>query len=132
MKILTVYKALLLDVSEIRDIVGKSVFIEKIDQNTIRPNILLQMPDQGADYTHDGITSLFDAHIKVTCRADTDQMASELGELVVHNFSRFIDTVHDLKIMMTRLDSEMSNYDTSAKVFEQVSEYTSFYRKAHS
>jgi hypothetical protein len=129
MKILAVYKEVLIENSGINDLVDGRIFAEQVDQNAERSNILLELPDSGSDYTHSGPVNLIDAHLRVTCRCATAGEAADLGELVFEHLRSWKGSKKSLEVMLTAHFKTSSNFDKSAQVFQHVSEYTSYFRK---
>lgn len=129
MKIMSVYKAVMLENSDISTIVDTRIFVDLVDQNAVKPNILIEMPDQGQEYTHSGPSAVQDAHIKITCRGDTAGDVAALGKLVTDHLKSFIGTRSDLQVMLTEKFKVMSAFDKKAGVFTHVSEYTSFFKE---
>lgn len=129
MLILTVYKNALLWRPEVASGLRGGVHIGQVAQGALRPNILLKLGSSGEDMSHQGPVGLRDAEIIVTARGDTDQAAGVLGEAVRETLQGWTGNANGLWVQLTELMSEESNYDDSAKVFEHISTYTSYFRK---
>lgn len=129
MKILFVYRGILLGNSGITDLVGDRVFIDRVDQNSETPNILLEMPEEGQDYTHSGPSGLFEGHLKVIVRAAGRNERSNLGKLVRELLETWKGTESDLEVQLTEHFNTRSGFEEKAEVFTNTTEYTSFYRE---
>lgn len=129
MEILVLYRKLLLEDAAIAAIVDNRIYVDQVPQNTQKPNILLEMPDQGQDYTHSGPSGLIDAHLKVTCRADDAQGAATLGRLVVDLLEVWTGNRDGHEVDLTEHFKTSSMFHDKDKVFTHMSEYTSFFRK---
>lgn len=129
MLILTVYKKILQDDAGITALCPGGVHIGNIRQGANRPNILLEMPEEGEEYSHSGPSGLLDAHLKVTCRGDTDKSAALLGDAVMTLLKTWKGTEYSHTVQLTEKFKAEYKYDDSAKVHHHISEYTSFYRR---
>lgn len=129
MIILTAYRARLLAVPAVVLRAPHGVHMGVVPQNQPRPHILLEMPEQGGDYTHSGPVGLYDGHLRVSCRADTFLAATELGDQVVLALQNWTGTYHGCAVQMTEHFNTMADYDNTAKVFRHISEYTAFYTR---
>lgn len=129
MIILACYKSTLAATSAVNTIVSGRIYIGRVDQDALRPNILMEMPESGQEYTHSGPSGLFEAHVKITARADTDQAAFTLGEAIARALQNWTGTALNCKVQMTEHFNSMGGYDDAAKVFTQVEEFTSFFTR---
>lgn len=127
MEVLTAYRYALLGAPAVVSIVSDRVFYERVDQSALRPNILLQMPESGTDYSHQGPVGLYDGHLKVICRADTFQAASQLAKAVKATLEDWRGVQFGIRVQMTEHFNSMSDYDDRAKVYLAVHEFTSFF-----
>lgn len=129
MLILTVYRAVLLAAPTVSSKLNGGIHYGRVDQNEPRPNILLEMPESGADYTHSGPVGLFDGHLRATCRADTFQAATLLGDAVRAVLEDWTGEMFGCRIQLTEHFNSASGFDDKAQVFTHVSEYTSFFQE---
>lgn len=129
MEILSAYRARLLAVSAVATRAVGGIHIASVPQTTIRPNILLELPEQGQDYSHSGPDGLFDGHLRITCRADSVTSAAELGEEVTLALQDWRGIYYGCRVQMTEHFNTMSGYDSAAKVFTHVSEYTAHFTR---
>lgn len=127
MLILVAYKSVIVGAPAL--IAADKVFIGRVDQNTVRPNVLLEMPESGQDYSHSGPTGLFDAHVRITARADTDQAAFTLGEAIARRLQNWTGTANGCRVQMTEHFNSAAGYDDAAKVFTQVEEFTAYFTR---
>lgn len=129
MLILSAYKSVLLATPAVNGIVLGRIYISRVDQNAPRPNVLMEMPESGQEYSHSGPAGLFEAHVKITARADTDQASFTLGESIARALQNWTGTAMNCKVQMTEHFNSMGGYDDTAKVFKQVEEFTAFYTR---
>lgn len=129
MQILAAYKSRLLAAPAVATLVKGGIWIGHVDQSQPRPNILLEMPESGQDYTHSGPVGLIDAHVIVSCRADVDSVASQLGEATDAALRDWTGTLFGCAVQLSSLFNVGLEYDASAKVFRRFSEYTAFFRR---
>lgn len=125
MQILAAYRALLLQAPAL----CPRVYVASPDQNALHPYILLEMPEQGGDYTHSGPVGLYDAWVKVSCYADTADAANTLGNSVVARLEDWTGTLKSCAVQLTEHFNTAAVYDKDAKLFAHVSEYTAFYSR---
>lgn len=128
MLILAAYKTVIVGAPAL--IAANKVFIGRVDQNTPRPNVLMEMVESGQDYSHSGPTGLFDAHVRITARADTDQDAFALGEAIARRLQNWIGTAMGCRVQMTEHFNSAQGYDDAAKVFTQTEEFTAYFTRA--
>lgn len=124
MKILAAIKAYLQKVESVAAAGHTGIFVELVDQNKARPNILLQLVESGQEYSHQGPVGLIDAHVRVTCRADSADKVSALGDVVIRALEVFTGVEADCAVQLCARFDEASGYDEKAKVFTHVSDYT--------
>lgn len=129
MQILTVYRSLLANDAGITALRTGGIHMGRVSQDDPRPNILIECPESGEDYSHQGPAGLIDAHIRVTARADTFQAATLLGEAIEALLKVWTGTLFDHAVQLTEHFATNASYDDKAAVFTHVSEYTSFYRR---
>lgn len=129
MQLLATYKAALLAVPDVATKLKGGIMIGRVDQNALRPHILLEVPEQGGDYSHSGPVGLYDAHLKVTCRSEVDASAIALGEAVILALQDFHGTLKGCAVQMTEHFDTAFTFDDSNSVFCHVSEYTAFYSR---
>lgn len=110
--------------------VSPRIFVERIDQNAQRPNILLKNPESGGDQTHDGLSDLLDAHVQVVCRADTDVSCMSLADAVRGRLVDWFGTAYGLDIQLFELDGEATGFDSATNVFTATFDYTVHYTRA--
>lgn len=125
MIILAAYKAVLSQAPAI----SSSIYIGRFDQGAPKTSILLELPEQGGDYTHSGPVGLFDAHIRVTCRAEVDSVASALGEAAVLRLQDWQGTQAGCRVQMTEHFNTSADFDSATGVFRHISEYTAFFTR---
>ena len=130
MKILTLVKSVLAADTAVTGLRDGGIFLKRVDQNEPRPNILLDMPEKNDDWTHQGPTGLFDAHLVVHSRGDTDSQAGLLGEAVEAALNDYTGTVYGMTVSQCRHINTMADYDDTAKVFVHVSEFRIVFRSA--
>lgn len=128
MQIMTVYRSVIAGNGTISALRTGDVHIGMVDQNDPRPNVLIECPESGEDYSHQGPSGLIDAHIRVTARGDTFKSATQLGEAIQTVLKAYTGTLFSHQVQLTEHFATMAGYDDKAKVFTHVSEYTSFYR----
>lgn len=131
MLILTAYKSVLVATPAVNNIVAGRIYIGRVDQNIIRPNVLLQMPESGQEYSHSGPTGLFDAHVRIIARADTDVAAFTLGEAIARTLQNWRGTAMGCAVQMTEHFNSIGDYDEAAKVFMQVEEFTAHFTRTN-
>jgi len=129
MQLLATYKAALLAVPDVATKLKGGIMVGRVDQNALRPNILLEVPEQGGDYSHNGPVGLYDAHLKVTCRSEVDATAIALGDAVVLALQNWRGTLKGCAVQMTEHFNTAFIFDEGNSVFCHVSEYTSFYSR---
>lgn len=129
MIILTVYRSVLLNVTAVNSLATGGYHLGKVVQDSVRPNVLLQKPDGGQDYSHQGPVGLHDAHVKITARADTAQAAALLGDEIRKALEDWTGTLFGCVVQMTEHMKSSDDYDEGAKVFMQIEEFTSFYTR---
>lgn len=130
MEILTVYRYVLLNDATVSGLLGGDVHIETVNQSDQRPNILLEMPESGHDYSHQGPVGLRDAHVRVTARADSRQSAGALGKAIEDALKNWTGMQYSHTVQLTELFRSSSGYDDKASVFLSVSEYTSHFTRS--
>jgi hypothetical protein len=109
--------------------VSPRIFVERIDQNAQRPNILLKNPESGGDLTQDGLSELLDAHVQVVCRSDTDVNCMALADAVRGRLVDWFGTAFDLDIQLFELDGEASGFDGATNVFTATFDFTVHYTR---
>lgn len=129
MLILVAYQNVLAAAPSVATLAGNRIFIGRVDQSTARPNVLLEMPEAGQDYSHSGPVGLFDAHVRITARADTDQTAFLLGEAIARALQGWTGTALGCAVQMTEHFNTMGGYDEGAKVFTQTEEFTAHFTR---
>lgn len=129
MIILAAVKSRLLTSPTILSKAKGGIFIGNAGQASARPHILLEMPESGQDYTHDGPVGLIDAHVVMSCRADVDYEAEELGVAADAMLKSWVGTAAGCNVQLAALFNVHLDYDADAKAFSRVSEYTVFYRR---
>jgi hypothetical protein len=129
MLILVAYKAVLVATPAVNSKAAGGFFIGRVDQNTVRPNVLLESPESGQDYTHSGPVGLFDAHVRITARADTDQSAFLLGDAIARALQDYRGISQGCSIQMTEHFNSAPGYDDTAKVFTQTEEFTAYFTR---
>lgn len=125
MQILACYKAAL----SLAPAISPRIFVARVDQNAQRPNILIELIEQGGDYTHSGPVGLFDAHIRVTCRADVDTQALALGEATILRLQDWRGTLAGCRVQMTEHFNTAADFEAGTNVFRHISEYTAFFTR---
>lgn len=128
MKILTLVKSVLQNNATVTSRRSGGVFLKRVGQNDARPNILLDMPEKHDDWTHQGPTGLFDAHLVVHSRGDTDAEAGLLGEAVEAALNGYTGTVYGMTVSQCRHINSRADYDDTAKVFVHISEFRMVFR----
>lgn len=126
MQILAAYKAAL----SIAPAVSPRIFVSRVDQGAVRPNILLELVEQGGDYSHSGPVGLFDAHIRVTCRDEVDSVVAALGDATILRLQNWRGTAAGCLVQMTEHFNTMAGFDDKNGVFLHVSEYTAFFTRS--
>lgn len=129
MQILAAVKSRLSVTNAVTSLLKGGIWIGHVDQNQPRPNILLEMPESGQDYAHDGPVGMIDAHLIVTSRADIDSVASQLGDEVDAALRQWTGCVLGCDVQLCALFGVHAEFDAENKVFKRVSEYTVFYRR---
>jgi len=130
MKILTAAKAILAAHPTVTLRRAGGIWIARVDQNDARPNLMLSLPSQDDDWTHQGPTGLYDANVLVHARGDTDEAAGLLGEAVKAALNNYIGAVYDMTIHQCRLLGVSSAYDDKAEVFIHTSDFRIVFRSA--
>lgn len=125
MQILATYKAVLQQAPSL----CPRVYVASPEQNALRPYILLEMPESGQDYSHSGPVGLYDAHVKVSCYADTADAANALGNAVVLRLQDWRGTLKGCSVQMTEHFNTAASFDKDAKLFVHLSEYTAFHTR---
>lgn len=129
MKILDVYRGLLLATPAVNSQMKGHYNLFVVAQGDLRPNMLLQLGDSGEDYSHQGTNGVVDAELIITSRADTAAAVSALDKAVHGTLKDFVGTSRGIEVHLTEAMSAKSNYDATNEVFEIVRTYTSFYRE---
>jgi hypothetical protein len=129
MIILAAYKAVLLATPMVTNIAEDRFYIGRVGQDVKRPNVLLKSDEQGQDYTHSGPVGVFDAHVRIIARADTDQGAFLLGDAIARALQDYTGTSQGCRIQMTEHFNSASGYDDAGEVFTQTEEFTSFFTR---
>lgn len=129
MIILVAYKAVLVATPAVNNIAQGRFYIGRIDQSALRPNVLLEMPEQGQDYSHSGPVGLFDGHLRITARGDTDQAAFLLGDAIARALQDYQGTSLGCRIQMTEHFNSAASYNNDAHVFEQIEEFTAYFTR---
>lgn len=129
MLILAAYKSVLLNSPAVSSRAGSRIYLSRVDQNAQRPNILMELAAQGQDYTHSGPVGLFDAHIRITARGDTDQAAFFLGDAIARSLQMWTGSAEGCRVQMTEHFNSASGFDKDNSVFTQVEEFTSFFTR---
>lgn len=130
MIILTLYRAVLAETAAVNSKAIGGFHLLRVDQEALRPNILLEMPESGSDYTHSGPVGLYDGHLRVTCRADTFQAAVQLGDAVRAALENWQGQRFGMTVQMTSHFNSAAGYDEGAKVYTSVQEFTAFFTGA--
>lgn len=129
MIILTVYRSVLLSAPSVASKLNGGVLFEWGGQDIPRPNIILQMPESGQDYSHQGPVGLIDGHLRVISRAETFQAATELGDAVQSTLETWTGTLFGHAVQKTEHFNSMSAYDDGAKIFTRTDEFTAFFTR---
>lgn len=129
MMILAAYKARLLAVPAVATKLKGGIHVAVVGQNSLRPHILLEMPEAGQDYTHSGPVGLIDAHIRVICRCDTADAALALGDAVVAALENWTGTLSGCWVQLSERFNTAADFESGPNVFRHVSEYTAYYRR---
>ncbi len=129
MKILDVYRGLLLATPAVNSQMKGTYNLFVVAQNDPRPNMLLQLGDSGEDYTHQGTSGVVDAEVIITSRADNASAVSALDKAAHDTLKNYVGTSRGIEVQLTEAMSTKSNYDATNKVFEIERTYTSFYRE---
>lgn len=129
MIILVAYKAVLLAAPTVQQRVGQRIYIGRVGQDAARPNVLLELLEQGQDYTHSGPVGLFDAHVRITARADTDQAAFFLGDAIARCLQNWTGTAESVRVQMTDHFNSVAGFDDVNSVFTQTEEFTAFFTR---
>ena len=127
MLILAAYKSVLVATPTVTARAGQRIYLGRVDQNALRPNVLMEMVESGQDYTHSGPVGLFDAHIKITARGDTDQAAFFLGDAIARRLQNWTGSAEGCRVQMTEHFNSSSGYDDANSVFTQVEEFTAYF-----
>jgi hypothetical protein len=126
MQILAAYRALIMQAPSL----CPRVYVASPGQNALRPYVLLEMPEQGGDYTHSGPVGLYDAWVKVSCCADTADAANTLGNAVVLRLQDWRGTLKGCAVQMTEHFNTAASFDKDARLFVHLSEYTAFHTRS--
>jgi hypothetical protein len=129
MLILTTYRGILQANAQIAAKARGGVHINIVEQNVLRPNILLSLVGDGQDYTHQGAVALMDAGVRIECRADTSQAVGELGKMVRDFLQDWTGTFNGCWVQLTQHDNSSSAWDEKLKLHTYAHEFTSFYRE---
>lgn len=125
MQILACYKAAL----SLAPAISPRIFVARVDQNAPRPHILLELIETGQDYSHSGPVGLYDAHIRVTCRADVDTQALALGEATILRLQDWRGTLAGCRVQMTEHFNTAADFEAGTNVFRHITEYTAFFTR---
>lgn len=125
MQILAATKAIL----ALSPAVSPRIFVERVDQNAQRPNIVLKNPESGGEQTHDGLSELLDAHVQVICRSDTDVGCMALADAVRARMVDWQGDAFGLDINLFELDGEATGFDSAGNVFTATFNFTVHYSR---
>ena len=129
MSILSLYRSALKGEETVSTLLSGNVHIELATQEDTYPNIVIEMPEKGQDYTHSGPSGLFDAHLKFHCRAETKEASIGLGEAVEAFLEDFQAVSSGIELQLTEQFESSFDYDDKHKVFSYLVEVTAFFRR---
>jgi hypothetical protein len=129
MMILAAYKARLLAAPAVATKLKGGIHVAVVAQNSLHPHILLELVEEGQDYTHQGPVGLLDAHIRVTCRCANAETALPLGDAVVAALENWTGTLSGCWVQLSERFNTAADFEPGPNVFRHISEYTAYYRR---
>lgn len=129
MLILAAYKSVIVTIPAITALVGQRIYLQRVDQNAGVPHVLLELLEEGQDYTHSGPTGLFDAHVRITARAATDAAAFTAADAIARALQNWTGEAGGCRVQMTEHFNSYGGFDKDNGLFTQALEFTSFYTR---
>lgn len=126
MEILTLIRARLTDAGVTPT---GGLFIQVVDQNSPRPNTLLELGDDSDEWSHQGPVGLRDAHVIVHARADNAQAATVLSNQIVAALNDWMGTYFGMQVQLLRHLTTKAAYRDTSKVFIATAEFHVVYRR---
>lgn len=130
MKILTLVKSVLESDTTVAGLLSGRVWIQRVDENDARPNILLRLMEDADEWSHDGPDGLQDAHLEVHSRGDADSEAGNTGSAVKAALNEYTGSAYGMTVHFLQHFNTRAEYDDARKVFVQVDEFRVVYRSA--
>lgn len=107
-----------------------SVWLNTVNQDDDRPNVMLMLVGGGQDYSHQGPTGLYSQLVRIYSYGRTAQEAGELGRAISDLLRTYQGTEYGHTVSLCMHTNTNGDYQDDAKVHRQMDDYDVHYRRS--
>lgn len=128
MEILVALKEMMLLSEEVRNRLQGGVWLNRVDQNDKRPNIMLQLMGGADGMTHQGPDGLNRNTVRIYFRADNDKDAALLAKAAARFLHGYSGLAAGISVQLCQRTQSTSDFHDEATVQRQIDSYVVSWR----